>query len=374
MKSSLFVVISLIFGALCPSCVTERLAVDPYQLDAVLVGAPEVATAPAASVAAVPSLPLVGLRQLAAAQNLDLGVAVSFKLLSIARYQSLVTSEFNALTSENEMKWETIHPTADHYEWFFADTLLQLARDNKMTVRGHTLVWHNQLPRWVTETTTSRETLLALVAEHSRTIVERYRGRIAKWDVVNEVIDDQKGFRETLFFRLTGTDFIDTAFRAAHEADPDCLLYINDYSVESVNPKSDRLYELCRALLARGVPLHGVGLQAHWDLDDLPSMASVRANIDRFVALGLKVDFTELDIRIKGAPTAARLEKQAAAYRDLFGVVLTTAGTDAITVWGVDDGHSWVPGWQPAYGNALLLDRKYQPKPAYTAVAEALRR
>jgi endo-1,4-beta-xylanase len=132
------------------------------------------------------------------------------------------------------------------------------------------------------------------------------------------------------------------------------------------------LYELCKALLAQGVPLHGVGLQAHWDLDDLPSMSSVRKNIERFAALGLKVDITELDIRMKGAPTPERLRVQAEAYAALVRVVLDTEGSDSITVWGVDDGHSWVPQWMSSYGSALLLDGKYRAKQAYAAVVGEL--
>jgi endo-1,4-beta-xylanase len=312
------------------------------------------------------------LRGLAAAHRLDFGTAVAFKGLSISKYAQIVGSEFSTLTPENEMKWQYIHPVADSYEWFFGDELVNFAQVHQMKVRGHTLVWHNQLPRWVSESVTTKDALLKLVTEHVSTIVSHFRGKIAKWDVANEVIDDSQGMRETLFYRLSGTEFLVTAFRAAHEADADALLYLNDYSVEAINPKSNRLYELCKALLAQGVPLHGVGLQAHWDLDDLPSMNSVRKNIERFAALGLKVDITELDIRMKGAPTPERLRVQADAYAALVRVVLDTEGSDAITVWGVDDGHSWVGQWMSSYGSALLLDGKYRAKQAYAAVAGEL--
>jgi len=359
-------------------CATAPKVEDPYSFGVELMAdsSPESAqnegSSPATAHTAAQEIPLVGLRGLAAAYHLDFGAAVAFKALSISKYAQIVSSEFSTLTPENEMKWQYIHPVAGSYELFFGDQLVQFAQSHQMKVRGHTLVWHNQLPRWVSESVTTEDALLKLVTEHVSTIVGHYRGKIAKWDVANEVIDDAQGMRDTLFYRLSGTEFLSTAFRAAHEADADALLYLNDYSVEAINPKSNRLYELCKALLAQGVPLHGVGLQAHWDLDDLPSMSSVRKNIERFAALGLKVDITELDIRMKGAPTPERLRVQAEAYAALVRVVLDTEGSDSITVWGVDDGHSWVPQWMSSYGSALLLDGKYRAKQAYAAVVGEL--
>lgn len=318
--------------------------------------------------------PLVQLRTLAQKRGLELGVAVDFKMLANAKYAGLVASEFSAITAENVMKWETLHPQADRFEWFFGDTLADFAGANQQKFRGHTLVWHSQLPQWVKDTVKTRDAMLDLVRTHSAAIADHYKGRVHKWDVVNEVIDDTEGFRKSEFYTLTGTDFIDEAFRAAHGADPDALLYINDYSVEHLGPKSDRLYQLCADLVSRKVPIHGVGLQAHLDLDQMPGMDSFRKNIERFTALGLQVDITELDIRFSGPATPERLAAQAQAYRDVFEVILTTEGTDSVTLWGLDDGHSWIPKWRPGVGNALLLDRKYQPKPAYWAVAEVLGR
>lgn len=331
------------------------------------------AAALAFPIAAEPNDGLQGLRAYAAKKGLDLGVAVNFKQMGNARYTAAVAGEFSYITPENEMKWEYIHSLPEGYDWFFGDSLLAFAQANGMKLRGHALVWHSQVARWVQDAAVDKESLLKIVRDHCSTIVAHYRGKVAKWDVANEVVDDKEGLRQSLFYLKAGTDFIDEAFKAARAADPAALLYINDYSVEDICPKSDRLYALVKGMLARGVPIDGVGLQSHWDLDALPSMASVRANIERFAALGLKVDITELDIRFKGPASDERLAAQAAAYAEVLKVALTAKGVSSVTVWGLDDGHSWIRNAFPGYANATLLDKSYAPKPAYRAWLELLK-
>jgi endo-1,4-beta-xylanase len=311
------------------------------------------------------------LRAVAAAQGIDIGSAVNFKYLSTPAYAKTLGEEFSIVTAEDQMKWQYIHPQRNQYEWFFADGILDYAAGYGMKVRGHTLVWHSQLAPWVTAEAKTKEDILSIVETHCREIVSHYKGRIYKWDVVNEVIADDGTMRSSVFSVLSGNEFIDAALKAARAADPACLLYINDYSVEAVNPKSDALYVLCKDLLKRGIPLDGVGFQAHLDLDAMPAMDSVKANVERFAALGLRVDFTELDIRFPGPATPERLASQAGYYADIAKIVMATPGTDTIVLWGLDDGHSWIPRWRSGLGNALILDSAYKPKPAYFALVKA---
>jgi endo-1,4-beta-xylanase len=317
-------------------------------------------------------IPFVGLRDLATARGLELGVAFDFKFANNERYRRLVTSEFNSITPENVLKWEYMRGAQASYDWFFGDYLTNFVEEHSMKLRGHALVWHSQLPSWVGERGSDRESMLALVREYCYDVVSRYKGRIHKWDVLNEVIADGGGMRESVFYQRTGVDYIEAALRSAHEADPGLLLYINDYSVEGLNPKSDTLYELCKDLLSRGVPLHGVGFQSHLDLDRLPTIDSFRRNVKRFLDLGLKVDITELDIRIKSPVTPEREAAQTEYFKAIFEMALELEGLDTVVLWGLSDNHSWIPGFLTGYGSALIIDSFYHPKESYRVIAELL--
>jgi endo-1,4-beta-xylanase len=313
------------------------------------------------------------LRALAAKKGITVGCNIEFTHLTNKPYTEFVAGEFAALTPDNQMKWSYIHPQKDRFEWFFTDGILDFAKKNNQKVRGHVLIWHQQLSSWVSEEAKTKEKLLAIVKDHCYGIVSHYKGRIYKWDVLNEIIDDSAKLRDTVFSFRSGADFIETALRASREADPVALLYINDYSIEGVNAKSTAYYELCKDLLARGVPLDGIGFQAHWELYNMPPLESVRENVERFAALGLRVDFTELDIRIEGAPTPEDLALQAEVYAGVMKVVMETDGTDTIVFWGPDDSRSWIPRWRSSWGSATMFNRDMSPKPAYEAVKAVLR-
>ncbi len=312
------------------------------------------------------------LRALAAKKGIVAGCNIEFTHLSNKPYTEFVAGEFAALTPDNQMKWNYIHPQKERYEWFFSDGILDFAKKNNMQVRGHVLVWHQQLASWVVDACKTKEDTLAIVKSHCFDIVSHYKGRIYKWDVLNEIIDDDARLRSTIFSMRTGTEFIETALRAAREADPSTLLYINDYSIEGVNPKSDAYYEMIKDFKARGVPIDGIGMQAHWELYNRPTLESVRENVERFAALGVKVDFTELDIRIEGAPKDEDLALQAEVYAGVVKIVMETEGTDTVVFWGPDDSRSWIPRWRSSWGNATMYDRDLTPKPAAIAVKALL--
>ncbi len=322
----------------------------------------------------VPSSP--SLRELAAQRGLLIGAAVSpGPLRCEPAFAQALAHEFNLLTTENAVKFGPVHPQPDRYFWDDADALVAFAQAHEMQVRGHTLVWHQQLAGWVEQKTWTRDEMSAMLREHIFTVVGRYRGRIAVWDVVNEALEDGAGRpRETVWYKGIGPDYLDLAFQWAHEADPDALLFYNDYNAEGMNRKSNAVYDLVKGMLERGVPIHGVGLQMHIEAARPPSWKQVGENMARLNALGLQVHITELDVRIEGQPTADKLRQQAEVYRDALQTCLDAPACTAFIMWGFTDRYSWVPGFFQGSGAALPFDADYQPKPAFEAMRNALTR
>lgn len=313
------------------------------------------------------------LRTLAQSHGKLIGAAVDAGALAReATYREVLGREFNVVTPENAMKFGPLHPERDRYDFRQTDAIVDFAEAHGMQVRGHTLIWHNQLPRWLTEGQFNRDELIAILREHIQTVVGRYRGRVAAWDVVNEAVADDGSLRDTLWLRGIGTEYIELAFRWAHEADPDARLFYNDYGGEGLGLKSDAIYTLLEGLRERGVPVHGVGLQMHVGLRIHPSERDVAANIRRLGGLGLSVHITEMDVRILGPATQARLAGQAGIYRAMLEVCLADDQCEALVFWGFTDRHSWIPSFFPGSGTALIFDQDYRPKPAYEALREAL--
>lgn len=313
------------------------------------------------------------LRAAADAAGLLVGAAVFPGGLREERYAGTLAREFNFLTPENHMKWGVIHPAPERWNFAPADRLVEFAERRGMKVKGHTLVWHQQLPDYVTKDL-GPDALRAALHEHIRTLVGRYRGRIAAWDVVNEAVDDRAGLRRTLFLEQLGEGYIAEAFRVAHEADPAAVLIYNDFGAEGLGGKSDRVYALVRGLKAAGVPIHGVGLQMHISAAAFPPPEEIAANVRRLAALGLKVNISEMDVRIRDlpGPPAARLEGQRRVYRDILAACRREPGFMGVTFWGFTDAHSWIDSFF-APDDPLLFDEQYRPKPAYAGVLEALR-
>ncbi|MBI3538068.1 MAG: endo-1,4-beta-xylanase, partial [Chloroflexi bacterium] len=265
-----------------------------------------------------------------------------------------------------------LRPTQTTYKFDDADYLVNFAQTNGMQVRGHTLVWHNQTPKWLSDGNFSREHLIAILREHITTVVARYRGRISAWDVVNEAIDDQTGnLRETIWSKGIGAEYIEMAFRFARDADPNVKLIYNDYSGEATNKKSDAIYNLVKGLKDKGAPIDGVGLQSHFTLS-APQMQSIDANMKRLRALGLEVQITELDVRIPAPATETNLTRQAQIYREYLQTCLANDNCKYFVTWGFTDKYSWIPGSFPGFGAALVFDDKYQPKAAYRAMMDVL--
>lgn len=321
------------------------------------------AAAPAAHAADAP------LRDLAAAKGKVIGTAVTGSRLT-GTYGDIAGTQFSSLTPGNAMKWGSVEPTRGTFNWSEADQIVAFARAHGQQVRGHTLVWHSQNPSWLTNGTWSAAQLSTLLQNHITTEVSRYRGQVASWDVVNEPFNEDGTYRSDLWYDNLGPSYIAQALTWARAADPDAKLYINDYNVEGVGAKSDALYNLVKSLKAQGVPIDGVGLQAHLILGQVP--ATLRQNIQRFADLGVDVSVTELDVRMQLPSTAAKLTQQAADYKAVFAACVAVARCAGVTVWGFTDSDSWIPDVFSGYGAATPYDENYAPKPAYYAIAEAL--
>lgn len=313
------------------------------------------------------------LRRLAGAGGVWVGTALDAGLLaSDPSYALTAAREFNAATPENAMKWTLVHPSPDRWCFEPADAVVAFAEDGDMRVRGHALVWHQQLPAWVGACATPTA-LRAALADHIGRLVGRYRGRVAAWDVVNEAVTRGGGLRRTVFSRALGEGYIAEAFRLAHAADPGALLFYNDFGAETLGRKSDRVYRLLADLRADGAAVHGVGLQMHLDAAQLPDLDALHENIARLAALGLAVEVTEMDVRIRSldGDRAARFAIQRDVYRDVLAACLAVPDCRAVTFWGLTDRHSWIDARFGA-DDPLLFDEGYREKPAYLGVRDAI--
>lgn len=320
---------------------------------------------------------------------------------SDVRDAALVEAQFDSISPENALKWDSVHPEPDRYEFDLPDKYVAFGEKNNMFIVGHTLVWHHQTPKWVFEDAkgnrVDRETLLKRLRDHIQTVVGRYKGHIDGWDVVNEALNDDGTLGQTPWMKIMGEDYIAKAFEFAHEADPKAELYYNDYSLENEAKRQGAL-ELIQKLKAQGVPVTGVGLQGHYKMD-WPQVDQLDATIAAFKKLGVKVMITELDVDVlppamqyhgadisvnaalqpklnpypNGLPDSVQ-QKLAERYADLFRVFLKYRGTlSRVTFWGVTDTSSWLNNW-PVRGRTdypLLFDRAGQPKPAFYAVIKA---
>ncbi len=316
----------------------------------------------------------------------------------------LLATHFDSITAENNMKWMHIGPAPDRFNFDLPDRFVALGERLGVQVIGHTLVWHSQAPKWLFHdadgSEVSREELLRRLRHHVATVVGRYKGRVAGWDVVNEAIRDEDGTLRTdkPWYRILGEEAVFAAFEAAHQADPDAELYYNDYGLE--NPvKRAGVLKLIAAIRARGLRIDGIGSQGHYGLD-WPLLSEIDASLVDFAQAGLKVMYTELDVTVLPRPEnyfgaeiskiyklapeldpyragmpADKQAELAKRYADIFAIFAKhRESITRVTFWGIHDRMSWLNNW-PIRGRtdyALLFDRAGEPKPAFHAVVEAL--
>jgi len=327
------------------------------------------------------------LRDATAHSGVLIGTAVRPQRLSEPAYAATLSREFNLLELEDAMKWEIVHPAQDQFDFAQADQAAGFAAEHGMKLRGHTLVWHHQLPPWLTERRRSPDELALVLKTHIQTVAGHFRGKLFAWDVVNEAFaeDGTGSVKSTIWydqpgigFAGQGTAYIEQCFRWAHEADPQALLFYNDAEAEAINPKSDAIYAMVSDFKRRGVPIDGVGLQMHITKLHADTV-SIAQNIERLTALGLQVHITEMDVAVSidadGNATTEDLQRQADIYRDLAAACLRYSGCTAIQTWGFTDKYSWIGSHSGhKQGAALLFDQHYRPKPAYGALRQALQK
>jgi endo-1,4-beta-xylanase len=320
------------------------------------------------------------------------------------RGNPIIAAQFNTISPENALKWESVHPREGGYDFRQADEYVEFGEKHGMFVIGHTLVWHSQTPQWVFRNSEgqplTREALLERMRDHILTVAGRYKGRIGGWDVVNEALNEEGTLRQSPWRRIIGDDYILKAFQFAHEADPKAELYYNDFSLEKEAKRKGAL-EMLRKLKEAGAGITGVGLQGHMKLEE-PDALQEAKTIEDFAALGIRVNISELDVDVlprttpgNSADVAARAAGSAQSnpytaglpeevqramaerYRELFKVFVDhRKSIDRVTFWGVTDGDSWLNGY-PIRGRTnypLLFDRQGKPKAAFDAVIREARR
>lgn len=288
-----------------------------------------------------------------------------------ARLQRLFRDNFDQLTPENELKWANTEPLPGVFTFDEADQLVSYATAHGKRIRGHTLVWGNQLPKWVRDGHWSRDSLLLFMREHIDREMSRYRGRINEWDVVNEAIAGNGGYEQNVFLRVIGPKYVEYAFRYAHAADPDAKLYYNDMGIGLPgHPATLGVLRMVADLKRKGVPIHGIGIQAHMSTRYHLSQSQVADTMRRVAELGLDVAITEMDVRINSPGTPAqRLEDQRRVYEGVARACRAQPRCTSFTTWGISDKHSWLG--QSAV--PLAFDSAYRAKPAWPTIVRALR-
>jgi endo-1,4-beta-xylanase len=329
------------------------------------------------------------LRALAAKIGLRFGTALIPQDIETPAWAAIAASQFSVVTPGNGMKWQIVEPTQGTFDWSQADQLVAFARANGQLIRGHTLLWHNQLPDWLTtgvaNGTITAAQLKQLLHDHIMTEVTRYRGKSWQWDVANEFFLDANpsGINPNDFWISNlGPDIIPQAFRWAHEADPHALLVYNDYNIageDGTNAKSDAVFAWLKQMLSEGVPIMGVGNQGHLDTQFGFSPQRFQDDLARYGSLGLKVAITEADVRtfVNNAtdqvPTDnLALFAQPYEFSAMMKAALEVPAVISFTVWGFTDADSWVPGFFTGEGYATIYDVNLNPKAAYYALQSDL--
>jgi endo-1,4-beta-xylanase len=326
------------------------------------------------------------LRDRAAAKKLIYGAASDYRYLSIApQFAASFAQECGMLVPENDLKWKTLRPTPESFNFTQGDWLAKFAFDHNMLFRGHTLVWHEALPPWFKDTVNSQNAL-AILLKHIETVVGHYAGKIHSWDVVNEVIlpkdGRSDGLRNTPWLQLLGPDYIDIAFRAAAKADPQALLIYNDYGLDYDTPEHEAkrvaVLNLLKRLKSMGTPIHAFGMQAHLQGHETRfNPKKLKAFLQEVANLGLKILITEMDVTDQKLPLDAKVRDRiiAGAYEDYLSAVLDEPAVIAVLTWGLSDRYTWLSEFKSRGDKApirtLPLDEQLKRKLAWNAIARA---
>ncbi|KAL2268910.1 hypothetical protein VTJ83DRAFT_3756 [Remersonia thermophila] len=300
------------------------------------------------------------------------------------KYQAILAhqGEFGIITPENSQKWEVTEPRRNQFVYTTADTVAEKAQDNGHLLRCHTLTWHSQLPPFVSSGSWNASDLTDILTTHITNVMTHFKGRCYAWDVVNEALEEDGTYRESVFYEVLGDKYIPLSFKIAAQADPEAKLYYNDFNLETSPKKADGAERIVKLVRDAGERIDGVGFQGHLIVGQTPSRRALAALLSRFARLGVEVAWTELDIAHdfssaasngSSAANATQLEQQAADYVSVVGACLDEPRCVGVTVWQFTDKYSWVPLAFPGRGEPCLWTATYTKKPAYDAVSKLLR-
>jgi GH35 family endo-1,4-beta-xylanase len=333
------------------------------------------------------------LRKYADQKKLVFGTATGVRYIFDKNYSKTLAGNFNMIVPENALKWEVVSPEENEFDFSQSDILMEYALKNNLKFRGHTLFWHMQNPKWILNK--KYDDLKSYIDNHIENVMGRYKGKIFAWDVFNEVVkDDGSGLRNRIESdtanysiwakNINDSSLIKYAFVKAHQVDPECKLFLNDYSMEEMGKsKSEKFYNFVIDLLKENIPINGVGFQLHLDEGNPPDFNKIRQNVKRYSQLGLEVHFTEIDVRIKTSDLnlstksgqdvlQRKLKHQADIYGELLKIALENKNVTAYITWNFTDKYSWIPYFFNGYSNAHIFDRDFNPKPAYDAILAIL--
>ncbi|KAI5357258.1 Putative glycoside hydrolase family 10 domain, glycoside hydrolase superfamily [Septoria linicola] len=290
-------------------------------------------------------------------------------------------ADFNSITPENAQKWDVIEPARNQFNFTLADQHIDYATERGYQTHCHNLVWHSQLAPWVEAGNFDNATLIEVMRNHINKVAGRYKGRCTRWDVVNEALNENGTYRDSVWYKTIGEAYIPLAFAMARKADPKAQLFYNDYNLEYNGDKTAGALRIVKLIQQYGGKIHGVGLQAHLTSEGTPTsgggvtpdQATLETVLRGFTSLNVDVVYTELDVRYVTPGTPAKVEAQKAAYQRIAASCLAVKRCIGITLWGVSDKYSWIPQTFKGEGDALLWDANYKKKPVYDSFLKGIK-
>ncbi|OQN95941.1 Endo-1,4-beta-xylanase 2 [Cryoendolithus antarcticus] len=290
--------------------------------------------------------------------------------------------DFNSVTPENDMKWEVTEPQRNVFNFVGSDKIVQFATSRGYEIHCHNLVWHSQLPPWIAAGNFSNATLISIMENHIKNLAGRYADVCTRWDVVNEALNEDGTYRSSPWYNTIGEAFLPLAFKFAAQYSPKSKLYYNDYNLEYNGNKTVGAKRIVDLIKSYGVRIDGVGLQAHLTIEPTPSSGggvtpsqdTLETVLKGFTKKGVSVVYTELDERMVVPATKAKLELQRQQFKNVASSCLAVKGCVGITLWGVSDKYSWIPGVFAGEGSALVWDENFQKKPAYYGMLEGIQK
>lgn len=321
---------------------------------------------------ASPVSPLnTSLKKLAASNGIHVGSLIKIEdIRSDPNFEKRLLDQFDMVTING---FGRTYRAPGVFDFSETDPEVNFANQNNLRIRAQPIIYHVTTPRWITDGDWSLRQARDILKEYIHGIVGHYRGRVDVWIIANEIVDDDGNLRQNIWAQTLGPDYVAMAFRWAHEADPNAILLYNEYHLERPGQKADGVFRMVKKMVNDGVPIHGVGFQLHLELGSTPKLAVLQSQMQRFSRLGLIVDVTELDVRLKSPFTEDRLGAQADAYATVMQACLNVRNCKNFTMWGFADANSWIDRKFPGYGAAHIFDENYNPKPAYDALIKVLR-